>query len=276
MRTSEPIKSHLYAAFRKVLRPLVRILLKAGVRYDEFSELVRGVYVESALIDGIAGVENPSRPRISIATGVPAFEVNRFIDDPDALPKAQTTLARAMIELLQLWHTEPEFSGPYGIPMELTFDEPGGRSFKDLAALIGTPASPGILLEQLIESGAVSQTAENTFRATSRYYMLQRELSPQQLEYLGTAFSRFANTLQFNSDSNNSRKLLERFVISDRGLSLEVLQKFQDYSKIKANEFLVDLDNWLAPYTKVGEPNEATEKYDTGVNVFNFVEPRNK
>ena len=274
MQTPDPLKSHLFSAFRKILRPLVRILLKAGVRYDEFLDLVRGVYVESAVIDGIAGVQKPTRPRIAIAPGVPTREVDRFIDDPNALPIARATLARSMIEILQLWHTEPEFSGPYGLPMELEFDSPDGRSFKDLARMVGSHASPGIILEELITSGAVSRTAENTFRATSRYYMLQRELSPQQLEYFGTAFSRFAATLQHNSDSANSRKILERFVIADRGLSEESLVEFQNYARNKANEFLVDLDNWLAPYAKAGMADSKTVKFDTGVNVFNFVEPR--
>jgi Family of unknown function (DUF6502) len=218
MQTPDPLKSHLFSAFRKILRPLVGILLKAGVRYDEFLDLVRGVYVESAVIDGISGVQKPSRPRIAIATGVPTREVDRFIDDPNALPAAKGTLARAMIEILQLWHTESEFSGPYGLPLELDFDSPEGKSFKDLARMVGSPASPGIILEELINTGAVIRTAENTFRATSRYYMLQDELSPQKLEYIGMAFSRLASTLQHNSDSTKSGKILERYVIADRGL----------------------------------------------------------
>lgn len=272
MRTTDPIKDHLYSAFRKILRPLIGILIKAGVRYDEFIELVRGVYVETAVMNGIAGVRNPSRPRISIATGVPAREVDRFMDDPNALPTAKATLARSMIEILQLWHTEPEFSGPYGIPMELGFDAPDGRSFKDLAAMVGAKASPGILLEELIGSGAVTQTADNTFRATSRYYLFQRELSPQQLEYFGTSFARFASTLQHNSDPDNHKKILERFVVADRGLNSEVLARFQEYARVKANDFLVDLDNWLAPYSKPGPVNDDAQRIDTGVNVFNFVE----
>ena len=274
MTTTDPLKSHVFSAFRKIMRPLVGILLKAGVRYDEFLDLVRGVYVESAVIDGIAGVQNPTRPRIAIATGVPAREVDRFIDDPNALPIARATLARSMIEILQLWHTEPEFSGPYGLPMELEFDAPEGRSFQDLARMIGSPASPGVILEELISSGAVVRTAENTFRATSRYYMFQRKLSPQQLEYFGTAFSRFAGTLQYNANPDNSKKILERFVVADRGLSEETLIEFQDYARTKANDFLVDLDNWLAPYSKAGVSDDKTEKIDTGVNVFNFVERR--
>ena len=51
---SDEARSHLFHAFRKVLRPLVKILIRAGVRHDEFAEVIKGVYVESAIRDGIA------------------------------------------------------------------------------------------------------------------------------------------------------------------------------------------------------------------------------
>ena len=46
-------RDQLLYAFRRVLRPLIRILVRSGVRYDEFLELVRGVYVEAAVRDGL-------------------------------------------------------------------------------------------------------------------------------------------------------------------------------------------------------------------------------
>jgi hypothetical protein len=49
---SDTARAHLIHAFRKVLRPLVKILVRAGVRHDEFVEVIKGVYVESAVRDG--------------------------------------------------------------------------------------------------------------------------------------------------------------------------------------------------------------------------------
>ena len=54
-------RDQLLYAFRRVLRPLIRILVRSGVRYDEFLELVRGVFVETAVRDGLGrAVCNPS------------------------------------------------------------------------------------------------------------------------------------------------------------------------------------------------------------------------
>jgi len=46
-------RDDLLETYRRVLRPLVRILVRTGVRYDEFLELIRRIYVESAVRDGL-------------------------------------------------------------------------------------------------------------------------------------------------------------------------------------------------------------------------------
>ncbi len=54
-------RDQLLHSFRRVLRPLIRVLIRSGVRYDEFLELVRGVYVESAVRDGLGDTANPTQ-----------------------------------------------------------------------------------------------------------------------------------------------------------------------------------------------------------------------
>ena len=51
--TSSDARKQLLYALRQVLRPIVRILIRAGIRFDELSELARGVYIESAIRDGV-------------------------------------------------------------------------------------------------------------------------------------------------------------------------------------------------------------------------------
>ncbi|MCS6947488.1 MAG: DUF6502 family protein [Steroidobacteraceae bacterium] len=273
MDMQDPIKAHLLSAYRKILRPLVRLLLKAGIRYDEFVELVKGVFVETVMFEGIEGSKNPSRARIAVVTGLSLVEVNRFIDDPSALPKFTRTRARDLVEILRRWHTEPAFSGPYGLPLELPFSSQEGRGFEDLVNLVGSPFPAGALLEDLIASGAVVRTSDDLFRAVSRYYFVREALNPELLENFGNSLTRFANTLQYNSDPKNKTRLLERYVVADKPLTEDVLLAFQKYAREKANDFLVDLDNWLAPYTAVDPPKDNAPRFDTGINVFNFVSP---
>src|SRR3954470_15059526 len=106
---SNSSREHLLYAYRRVLRPLIRILIRSGVRYDEFLELVRGVYVESAIRDGLGNGQKPTRAKISLSTGVPRRDVDRFIDNDGALPSAPRTLTKILSEVLNRWHTDPQF-----------------------------------------------------------------------------------------------------------------------------------------------------------------------
>src|ERR1700729_2021925 len=109
-------RDQLLHALRRVLRPVVRVLIRAGIRFDEFAELARGVFVETAIRDGLDNVATPTRARVSVVTGVSRQQVDYYIDNKGAFPEAKPTLAGIMLEVLQKWHTEPLYVGPYGIP----------------------------------------------------------------------------------------------------------------------------------------------------------------
>ena len=269
--TSTSGKQLLYA-LRRVLRPIVRILIRAGIRFDEFAELARGVYVESALRDGLDHASSLTRARVSVVTGLTRQQVNYYIDNDGALPSASPTLAGVLVEVLQKWHTDPQYVGPYGIPLELEFEVSSGRSFRSLVAMVDTTASPGIVLEELLRVGSVTYSGEKHFRAVSRYFMMPEPMSPQQVEYFGNTLTRLAQTLEFNMSPRNSEKRLERFVVADRGLPEEVLPQFASYARDRTSEFLLDLDNWLTPYS-TSEDTDSSPRVATGVNVFLYADP---
>src|SRR3984885_7211177 len=269
--TSTSGKQLLYA-LRQVLRPVIRILIRAGIRFDEFAELARGVYVESALRDGLDHASSLTRARVSVVTGLTRQQVNYYIDNDGALPFASLTLAGVLVEVLQKWHTDPQYVGPYGIPLELEFEVSSGRSFRGLVAMVDTTASPGIVLEELLRVGSVTYSGEKHFRAVSRYFMMPEPMSPQQVEYFGNTLTRLAQTLEFNMDPKHSEKRLERFVLADRGLPADVLPKFETYARERATEFLLDLDNWLTPYSASNSVDDSP-RIGAGLNIFLYVEP---
>ncbi len=264
--------NQLLFALRRVLRPIIRILIRAGIRFDEFAELARGVYVESALRDGIDHPSGLTRTRISVVTGIPRHQVDYFIENGAALPSASPTLAGVLVEVLQKWHTDPSYVGPYGIPLELEFETPGsGRCFRGLVSMVSPNVSAGIVLEELLRVGSVTYSGEKHFRAVSRYFMMPEPMSPQQMEYFGNTMTRLAKTLEFNMNPKNDDKRLERFVVADRGLPLDVFPKFEEYARERTSEFLLDLDNWLTPYSASSGP-EVGPRIATGLNVFLYVD----
>jgi len=264
-------RDHLLFAFRRVLRPLVRILVRSGVRYDEFLELVRGVYVETAVRDGLGDGTRPTRARISISTGVARRDVDRFIDKEGDVSIAQKSLTRTLMEVLHKWHTDPQFVGPYGIPLELERISTKGRSFRELVHSINPALIDADALEELVRLRAVVLSGDTHIRAISRALIPVEEMSPAQLEFFGNALTRLADTLQFNMDPKNSAKRLEQSVISDRGLPKDVLPVFEKYLRERVTELLVEIDNWLSPYS-ANDAGRTEPPERIGLAVFQFVD----
>jgi hypothetical protein len=270
MSSSETRKQLLYA-LRRILRPIVRILIRAGIRFDEFSELARGVYVETAVRDGIEHSAIPTRERVAVVTGVTRHQVDYYIDNEGALPLADPTLATVLVEILQKWHTDSQYVGPYGIPLELEFDSPPTRCFRSLVSMVDRRISAGMALEELLRVGSVTRAGEKHFRAVSRYFMMPESMSPEQIEYFGKTLPRLARTLEYNMNPKNPDKRLERFVVADRGLPADVLPEFEKFARARTIEFLLELDNWLIPYAS--SELESAERINVGVNAFLYVEP---
>ena len=92
---SENFKSTLLMAFSKLMRPLVRILLRNGVAYGEFTEVVKRVYVDVSASSIRAGGGVASESKVAIKTGLSRTEVARLLAAPsvdgDALEVLDTT-----------------------------------------------------------------------------------------------------------------------------------------------------------------------------------------
>ena len=268
----ERTRAHLLSALRRVLRALCRPLIRVGIRFDEFSSIVKAIYVDCAIREykhhGI-----PSRARISALTGLTLKQVSACVDHGGQTPSADPTLSDLLVEVLHKWHTIPEYGGPYGIPLELEWMEPPNRCLRSLITLASPKANAHTILEKLIRSGAVLQAGEKRFRPVSRFFMMPDPRSPTLIERFGTSLSRLASTLEYNLNPKHPEKLLERRVVADHGLPENLIPAFEGYARGKTADFLLELDNWLSAKIEVEElTGSAADRVDSGVNVFLYVE----
>lgn len=264
-------REQLLDTYRRVLRPLIRILVRAGVRYDEVLDLIRRVFVETAVKDGLGDDVPLTRSRISISTGVPRRDVDRFIDKEDDIPPVGKSMTRTLMEVLHKWHTDPQFVGPYGIPLELEMNSPKGKSFRELVSFVNPSIDPKDAMDELVRMRSVVLSGETHLRAVSRALMPVEEMSPAQLEFFANALTRLADTVQFNIDPKNAVKRLEQSVISDHGLPTEIVPVFEKYVRERVMELLFEIDNWLSPYSTKESPHaEPSERI--GLAVFQFVD----
>ncbi len=141
---SDSVKQTLLEAYRVLMGPLVRILLRQGISIAEFSEVIKAVYVEVALKDFKVSGRKATRTRIAVMTGLTRKEVKRVIDEAAKERFELKTGVNRLTRVLVGWHTDPDFTGPYGMPLELQYETavPGEPTVSELVKRHSGDMSP--------------------------------------------------------------------------------------------------------------------------------------
>lgn len=271
---AESVRSGLLAAYRVLMRPLVRILIRNGITHREFSETLKLVFVEVAEIDFSIPERRPSQSRVAILTGLTRKEValQKSILDGRANIAHQGNLNRVTKVLLG-WHTDADFTGPYGMPLELPFNAEDDVSFVELIRRYSNDMAPQAMADELLRVKVMERTAAGQFKVLTRAYVPEN-LHPDALERLGSVVRNFVNTVEYNMEKEApGAGRFERVVVSDNGLREELLPAFDDLLRVKGQQLLVELDNWLSSQED-GIPSEGSDRklVKTGVGIYHFIE----
>ena len=269
---SDSVKKGLLAAYSKLLRPLVRILLRNGVTYAEFSEVAKTVFVTIAAQEFRVPGKKMSKARIAIITGLTRKEVQRLSStNQEGRYTIKTNLSR-IGRVLSGWHTDPDFTGPYGMPLEIRYDSSilNDATFVRLVQQYSGDMTPRAMLDELLRVGAVVETDHNWFKAIRREYVPQT-LEPDFLERVGRGIHDFIHTVEENlQKSGGELGRFERTVRTAGGMKAADLERFDEYARRKSQALLEDLDNWL---NKLDQPDRKKGEVavQTGVGIYHFV-----
>ena len=268
----ESIKLTLLRAYQVLLGPLIRILLRQGISYAEFSEIAKAVYVEVALKDFKVAGRKATRTRVAVMTGLTRKEVKRVIDEAvkDRYePKSKfSRLGRVLVG----WHTDTDFTGPYGLPLELQYEtnKPGELTFAELVKRHSGDMSPRSILDELIRVGAVRETDAGWYRVLRREYITDAQ-GRDTFERTGFIVRNFVNTVDFNmTKSAPGKGRFERHVFPADGLRAEDMPKFDSFLRERCQTLLEELDNWLAKLP-IPDAKKGDRVMHTGVGVYHYM-----
>ncbi len=268
----DSVKQALLAAFRVLMGPLVRILLRQGISYAEFSEVAKAVYVEVALKDFKVSGRKATRTRIAVMTGLTRKEVKRVIDEAVKERFELKTSFNRLGRVLVGWHTDADFTGPYGMPLELEYEtgNPNEPTFSVLVKRHSGDMSPRSILDELVRVGAIRETDIGWFRVMRREYIPEAQ-GTHTFERTGVVVRNFVNTVEFNMTKLAPGKgRFERHVTADDGIRREDLPKFDHYLRERCQVLLEEIDNWLAGLPKP-DPEKGDDVIHTGIGIYHYM-----
>ena len=270
---SENFKATLLSAFRPLMRPFVRILVRNGVSYGEFAELLKSVFVDSAQDVLQLPDSRQSVSRIAITTGLTRLEVSRLLTQTDEDAEALLGRLSRVGRLLTGWHQDSDFTGPYGIPYEVQFEGPiGRRSFTELVRRYTSDVPADEMLDELKRIGAVLDLGNGYYRVLIRSY-IPSAADPAKFHAMSVAFTDLAKTLDQNLRPDEDQKIFERRVWAPNGITPTDALDFDRYVKDRGQQFLESLDDWLSTRETEAARSGADQSVKVGVAMYMFVRP---
>jgi hypothetical protein len=271
---SNSIKPGLLSAFRVLLRPLVRILLRHGISFAEFAEIVKAVYVEIAVTEFKVEGRRGTKSRIAVITGLTRKEVSRVIELAGSETIGTKSNLNRVARVLAGWHTDPDFIGPYGMPLEVRYEDDGTNSatFSMLVRRYSGDMSPRSMLDELMRVGAVVETEPGWLKVLRRVYE-PPTLALDNFERVGEVVKNFVDTVDFNLQKESpGAGRFERIVYSPEGIRNQDLPRFNAYVKERCQALLEEIDNWIAQLeTPAKDDPNVTH---TGVGIYQYIERR--
>lgn len=247
------VNLRLLAAFRHLMVPLVRILVRSGIQFRDFVDVLRGVYARVAVDE----LSTPSRPmsvaRLAIVTGLTRREIARVFSEEDYLRKALESNANALACLLQGWHNDPEFMGPYGFPRDLAFsgESTSALTFSDLVQRYASGRAPALMLDELIRVNAATHVVETGLIRVLERTFIPEEMAPELIEVFARGVRRYVETIDHNIRARDQDgKRFERWVFPDYGISEDEWDKYRQLVHDRLQQVIEDLDTRFAAFDR--------------------------
>lgn len=167
----------LLQAVKKLLRPLVKLLIHFQISFPQLAELLKSIYVEVAEADFGNDLKQPTDSSISILTGIHRKDVRRLRRSEMSLEEQQNPAVGAKI--VSVWLEQPPFCANKGEPRPLFLRaRQGSPSFEDLVTQVSKQdLRPKAVLNEWLQSGIVYLNEEEKICLANEAYIPEESLN---------------------------------------------------------------------------------------------------
>jgi hypothetical protein len=144
-------------AVRKLLRPLVRLLVSHGLQFPYLAEMLKSVYVEVAIRDFPAGAKEQTDSRINLLTGIHRKDVKRLRRELRAEAPPPPTVSLGA-QLVARWTGLSQYLDRNGKPKSLQrlASDGGDLSFERLVESVSKDIRSRAVLDEWLRLGVAT------------------------------------------------------------------------------------------------------------------------
>ncbi|HYZ61827.1 MAG TPA: DUF6502 family protein [Acetobacteraceae bacterium] len=235
-RPVPPPSDLLLRAVARLLRPLVRLLIQAGVGFPALADLLRTLYVEVAIRDLLTDPQARTDSRVSVLTGVHRKEIRRRRTAPDEPEPPSLTLSSKVVAR---WLGTRALTDDHGKPLPLERAGPA-PSFEALVGSVTTDVRPRALLDEWLDAGVASLDPDGKVRLEQAAF-IPRGDREQLVFYFGRNLHDHIAAASANVVAPDQPRYLDRSVHYD-GLSADAAARIEAAARGAAEATLLEVN----------------------------------
>jgi hypothetical protein len=266
-----PPSASLLKAARRLLRPLVGLMMRSGVTFPVLADALRHLFVEVASSDILTDAKARTDSRISLLTGIHRKDIKRLRDVPadnDAAPEVVTLAS----QIIARWVGSAPFTGPDGCPLDLirtTRGRTGEASFDALVESVTTDIRPRAVLETLLSHGIVTVLEQDRIHLNADAF-IPRPGGEEQLFYFARNLHDHVAAAVHNIAAAGTAPFMDRSVHYDC-LTPSQARALDAFARSLAMRALLAVNRRALELTEAPDPEAVANSWrvNFGVYVFN-------
>jgi hypothetical protein len=233
-------RAAVVTAIRRVMRPLVRLLVAQGITYPFLIDMLKAIFVETAASEFTLDGKRPTDSRLTLLTGVHRKDIRRLLREPEPEPETPAGLTLGT-QIVARWLGHHSYSDDAGEPRALprTPSQGGDQSFAALVESVSTNVRPRSVLDELLRLGIVEIDANDYVHLVTSGFVPGKEFDAKAF-YFGEAMHDHLAAGVHNLDGAG-RPFLERSVYYDE-LSPEAVAALKAQSEKLSMEVLKEIN----------------------------------
>lgn len=252
-----------------VLRPLIRMLLKQGVAYPLFIELVKSSYVQVAE-QSIGHAKTPTDSLISVQTGLNRKEVKRLRNlDNDPELSAKFKQAGIGAQIVSIWLSQPSLLDPKGQPKPLARVELESQimSFEGLVRSVTKDVHPRSILDDWLARGFARLDENDQVHLTQTAYVPSED-QDEKLFFAQKNLTAHLNAVAHNLETDTDQPVMFERAVYYNKLSSESIQILDDWSRQASMKLLSDFNLKAQALAENEKPTDELHVAHLGVYLY--------
>ena len=259
----------LFGAIRKLMRPLVKILIRNGVACGTLTEVVRELYVDVAFEDFKPDRKKPTVSRVSALTGLSRKEVKRLHETPASDAGTGQQRYSRSVRVVSGWMNDKRFHDDEGKPSVLNV-EGKRKSFELLVKEYSGDIPTMAMLSILKDAGSVKLKDDKV--SLVRRAFIPGDDDAEKIRILGSDVFELISTIDHNLVSAPENLRFQRKVSYDN-INPDSLIKLRKLSARKAQSLLEQLDRQFSAHELETESDDG-ESISLGIYFYEQASPK--